>query len=109
MKELTLEQMQKLNTNRLLQYKRGVNRRAYKDGGDDFYDCDCKSCKQIREAAEPWKEVKEEIPKDNDQVSPQSGLGQTTPPLKETKKIIMPEKIKDHLYLHLRNQSWHQK
>ncbi len=56
---LTLEQLKKLSTKRLLAYKRVVNGRAYKSYDvDDAWDFDIQ---EVIEARKPWQKILEDI------------------------------------------------
>jgi hypothetical protein len=54
---LSLSQLTKMSTTRLLAYKRKVNSHAYMTPEDGFGDCDCSDCKFIRESRKPWQGI----------------------------------------------------
>jgi len=64
MQKLTLSQLEKMGTKRLLYYKRHVNRQVFGIYEDmDFSDCNCEDCTASRERRKEWRPVYKNIKK----------------------------------------------
>jgi len=63
MEKLTLEQLKKLSTGRLLAYKRSINYLAYAAPEDGFFDCTCSWCEDARATRKEWESVFNNIKK----------------------------------------------
>jgi hypothetical protein len=58
---LSLQQLTKMSTTRLLAYKRKVNSHAFAAPEDGFGDCGCSSCKEIIEGRKLWEIILKNI------------------------------------------------
>jgi glycerol-3-phosphate dehydrogenase len=54
---LTFEQLQKLNTKRLLSYKRSLNKKVLNRGEDWESYCNCTHCQNIRNEKDIYKKI----------------------------------------------------
>ena len=55
LRKIPLQELQRMNTKRLLAYKRVVNGKAYLSPEEGFYDCGCGTCEDIIAYSKEWK------------------------------------------------------